>query len=118
MKIHCFSRWCALALFPSALFPAHADEVKVAQEQSTVEVSVKATGDDFVAKLAKYEARIDADARTAVPLGGVVSWNFQDLKTGNKGRDKEMLHWLEQSRFPMAKFTLQDCALKDGECTQ
>jgi polyisoprenoid-binding protein YceI len=116
MKIHRFSRWCALALFPSVLFPANADEVKVVQEQSTVEVSVKATGDDFVAKLANYDAKIDADAKTAVPLHGSVSWNFKDLKTGNKGRDKEMLHWLEQGRFPEAKFTLKDCALKGGEC--
>lgn len=116
MKMRFWFRWSALVLFQSALFSAIPAEIKVAPEQSTIEVSVKATGDDFVAKLAKYDAKIDADPGSGVPLHGEVSWNFQELKTGNKGRDKEMLHWLEHSRIPAAKFTLKECALKDGGC--
>lgn len=78
-------------------------------------MAVKATGDDFVAKLIDYKAEIDANASNGIPSHAVIAWNFQDLKTGNKSRDKEMLHWLEHSRMPTAKFNLKEITQRDGE---
>ncbi|MGZ8938880.1 MAG: YceI family protein [Limisphaerales bacterium] len=115
MKLHSLSRFVALGVMSLSLLEALAGEMKVDPEQSSVEVAVKATGDDFVARLVKFDSKIEANETNGVPRSATITWNFKDLKTGNKSRDKEMLHWLEQNRFPTARFTLKSCSLQDGK---
>ena len=93
-----------------------AGELKVAEE-STIQVTVKATGDNFVATLTQFDGTIDAQEANGAPRSATVTWDFKNLKTGNKSRDKEMLQWLEHSRFPTAKFTLKNCEQHDGKWT-
>ncbi|HEX7861185.1 MAG TPA: YceI family protein [Verrucomicrobiae bacterium] len=94
-----------------------AEELKVDLEQSTIRVEVKATGDDFVASLTRFDARIEVQDAQAVPRSATVTWDFKDLKTGKKSRDKEMLQWLEHTRFPTAQFTLKNCQQHEGKWT-
>lgn len=115
MKLHSLSGIVALGVMSLSLLDALAGEMKVDPEKSRVEVAVKATGDDFVATLTRFDSKIAVDETNGVPRSAIVIWNFKDLKTGNKSRDKEMLHWLEHNRFPTAKFTLKGCSLQDGK---
>ena len=115
MKMLRLSILSALGCVWLSLACASASVVTIDREQSTVQVTVKATGDDFVATLAKYEAKLEVNASNGIPTRAIITWNFQDLKTGNKSRDKEMLHWLEHSRWPTAKFIFKEVQQHDGK---
>ena len=97
---------------PAGLLPivnhAQAGQLAVNREQSQIEVAVSATIDSFVGDLEKYQADIDCAPGTKLPAKAKVSFDFQDLKTGNPSRDKEMLKWLDHSKDPDCTFTLAD----------
>jgi polyisoprenoid-binding protein YceI len=91
-----------------------AAEFQVDHSRSTLEVLVGATGDDFAAKLERFETSIQVDRQSGRPTAGTFTWDFKDLKTGKKGRDKEMLHWLGYDKTPQGVFTFRKCEEKDG----
>ncbi len=85
---------------------AGAAPLQIDYTQSKIDVAVTATIDSFVGHLEKYQATIDCDAATNLPPKAGVTFDFSDLKTGNKDRDAEMLKWLEYPNSPKATFTL------------
>jgi len=91
-----------------------ASEFKVDKARSKVTVDVKATGDDFTAKLEDYRADILVDEKTHQPTNAVFSWDFKDLKTGKAKRDKAMLEWMGVPKYSQASFTFQKWDMKDG----
>lgn len=107
-------RWGASAVLLGLSMAASAGELHVDKSASKIQVMVRATGDDFVAGLDAYEARIGMSEQTGQPESARVEWNFTDLKTGNAKRDKAMLKWLECDRFARASFTLTDWRAEEG----
>lgn len=78
----------------SLLGGLEAGELKVDQEKSRVQVDAKATGHSFTGTLEKYEVKVEGDEVSLEPKSCRLSWKFEDLKTGDGKRDKEMLKWL------------------------
>lgn len=85
---------------------ASAAPLDIDYQHSKIDVAVSATIDSFVGHLDKYEAAVDPGGSTNLPAQAKVTFNFSDLKTGNRDRDTEMLKWLEFSTTPSATFAL------------
>jgi polyisoprenoid-binding protein YceI len=90
MKFQLFSLLLAGAL-PA---PAPAEMLKVDKERSRIQVDAKATGHAFTGTLGDYQATVKGDAATLQPTAVKLTWKFADLKTGDGGRDAEMIKWL------------------------
>lgn len=95
-------------------FQGITSELLVSPSDSMIEVAVNATGDDFVAELTKFESKITLADSNHVPTSASIGWDFANLKTGKKGRDKEMLHWLNHAEAPKGQFVMTNCEVKDG----
>jgi polyisoprenoid-binding protein YceI len=89
-------------------------ELLVNSADSEIDVAVHATGADFVAKLAAFESKISFADSNSLPTSASIGWDFADLNTGKKGRDKEMLRWLHHAETPRGRFVMTKCELKDG----
>ena len=89
-------------------------EFHVNTADSVIDVAVSATGDHFVAKLAGFESHISVGDSNHLPTAASIRWDFADLKTGKKGCDKEMLHWLNHAETPKGQFVMSKCEVKDG----
>jgi len=85
---------------------ARAGEFVVDRAKSNISVDVKASVHDFTGHLKDYKVKITGNAAKATPDKVALSWNFKDFVTGDKKRDKEMLHWLEHAKLPSGGFTL------------
>lgn len=83
-----------------------AGEFVVDRAKSSISVDVKASMHNFTGHLRDYKIKITGDAAKAIPDKVVLSWDFKDLVTGDKKRDKEMLQWMEHGRLPTGGFTL------------
>jgi polyisoprenoid-binding protein YceI len=106
------TRWGLLSILVACTSGA---EFLVDPSRSSVEVAVRATADNFTAHLDRFQPAIQVDKMTGHPTGGSFSWNFKDLNTGSKRRDKEMLHWLEHDQHPGAVFSFSKCVEKNGQ---
>jgi polyisoprenoid-binding protein YceI len=95
-----------VAGFATIAITASAAPLEINPQQSKVEVAVSCTIDSFVGHLEKYQAIVDCDPTVALPVKADVSFNFADLKTGNKDRDAAMLKWLEYDTNQTAAFHL------------
>lgn len=73
---------------------ARAASVEVDAARSRIQVDAKATGHAFTGTLEKFTATVTGDPVTARPTGFNLSWDFNDLKTADEKRDKEMVKWL------------------------
>jgi polyisoprenoid-binding protein YceI len=73
---------------------AYSATLEVDPGQSRIQVTAKATGHGFTGTLRKYSVKVAGDGATLAPSAFDLSWNFQDLKTGDDGRDNEMIKWL------------------------
>ena len=104
MKLSAF-----LALGALAVADCAASEFMLDSEHSALTVAVHATGDNFVAKLERFDAKIEVDQGSSLPTQGKITWDFTDLKTAKAGRDKEMLRWLDYDHTPKGSFTLSSC---------
>lgn len=82
---------CGLVL---AAVPAHASTLEVKKERSRIHVDAHATGHSFTGTLKDYEIRVTGDASSLEPDSFSLEWTFDNLKTGKKDRDDEMLKWL------------------------
>lgn len=80
--------------------------VEVDPARSRIQVDAKATGHEFTADLKKYTLRAAGNPATNQPSDLVLSWDFNDLKTGKGERDKEMIKWLGGGK-PKGSFTFQ-----------
>jgi polyisoprenoid-binding protein YceI len=79
--------FCAITL-------AHAATLEVDKERSRIQVDAKATGHTFAGDLGKYTIKAEGDAASHKPSALDLAWDFNDLKTGDEKRDKEMVKWL------------------------
>lgn len=74
--------------------PTLATPIQVDPARSRIQVDVKATGHEFTGTLEKYTITAAGDASSHKPTRLELSWDFNDLKTGEAKRDKEMITWL------------------------
>lgn len=82
----------------------HGAELQIDKERSRIQVDVKATGHGFTGNLKDYTAKVTGDATTSDPSSVSINWDFNDLKTGDEKRDKEMIKWLGGGA-PIGTFT-------------
>jgi len=80
--------------FFCAVTAAHAASVEVDTTRSRIQVDAKATGHEFTGELKKYTLSAAGDTATGAPTDLALAWDFNDLKTGDEKRDKEMIKWL------------------------
>lgn len=73
---------------------ANAESLQVDKGRSRIQVDAKATGHNFTGTLKNYTATGAGNGGTLDPQSFSMSWKFSDLKTGDKKRDAEMIHWL------------------------
>ncbi len=83
---------------------AHAATLEVDKERSRIQVDAKATGHSFAGDLGKYTIKAEGDAVSHKPSALDLAWDFNDLKTGDEKRDKEMVKWLGGGK-PKGSFT-------------
>jgi polyisoprenoid-binding protein YceI len=99
-------------LIPAGLLfaakPAAAEErtLQLDPERSTIEVQVHATFDSFAGKLTKFQADIAVDPRDQRTTRARINFSFADLQTGRERRNRDMLAWSENERFPTVEFHL------------
>lgn len=84
----------AAAFFLCAGPAARAATFEVDLTRSRIQVDAKATGHEFSGELKKYKLTAEGDAATGKPADLDLSWDFNDLKTADEKRDKEMIKWL------------------------
>lgn len=72
----------------------HAEVLVVESNRSRIQVDAKATGHTFAGDLKSYTLSAEGDKATGKPGALKLSWDFNDLKTGEEKRDKEMIKWL------------------------
>jgi polyisoprenoid-binding protein YceI len=78
----------------------------VDKANSRIEISVKATVDSFVGKLTDYFSTVRFDPDTGKVTAAKIVFHFNDVKTGNERRDREMHVWQQTEKFPDGDFTL------------
>lgn len=86
-----------------------ADESRVLvldPERSTIEVQVHATFDSFAGKLTRFQTDIAVDPAHQRTTRARISFNFADLQTGRERRNRDMLVWTENDRFPTVEFEM------------
>ena len=92
-----------------------AEPLTIDYTKSDIQVAVDSTLHSFSGHLDKYTAEVDAtESSNNLPTKAEVSFDFADLKTGDKGRDADMLKWLDHDKFPTATFHLTGWE-KDGD---
>lgn len=83
-----------------------ADSLEIDKTRSRIQVDVKATGHAFTGQLGNYTVTAAGDRTTGKPTSLDLAWDFNDLKTGDEKRDKEMVKWLGGGK-PQGKFSFQ-----------
>lgn len=91
-------------------------ELAVDKERSRIQVDAKATGHGFTGTLNDYTIKVTGDAATSAPAAVSLKWDFNDLKTGDEKRDKEMIKWLGGGK-PTGSFSFGK-SWKDGAGNQ
>lgn len=85
-------------------FVAQSAELQIDKERSRIQVDAKATGHGFTGDLKDYTVKVTGDTATSAPSSVSLKWDFNDLKTGDEKRDKEMIKWLGGGK-PAGTFT-------------
>lgn len=80
--------------------------LQIEKEKSYIVVGVNVTAHSFIANLENYNLKIQVDAENAKIITTKFSFDFHDLKTGKKARDKAMLKWEEYNKYPYGTFNL------------
>lgn len=81
-------------VFICAATVARSGTLEVDPARSRIQVDAKATGHGFTGTLEKYVVTASGDGTTGKPEDLKLAWDFNDLKTADEKRDKEMLKWL------------------------
>lgn len=111
--MHAFRLLLVVLLLPLVTLAAERS-IKVDRSRSFVDVDVKSTVDDFVARLEAYDAKVRVDDAGKIK-SAVFSFQFSDLKTGKPDRDARMIEWLGGGS-PTGQFELGSLALApDGQ---
>jgi polyisoprenoid-binding protein YceI len=75
--------------------------------QSRIEFDVQSTLHDFTGKLPAYEIDILADPASSAITKAQLQFRIRDLRTGDEKRDRDLLKWENEDRFPAVIFTLE-----------
>lgn len=89
-----------------ALGAAEGRRLELDPYHSTIEVQVHATFDSFAGKLTKFQTDIVVDPERQRTTRARVSFDFADLQTGRERRNRDMLVWTENDRFPRVDFEM------------
>src|SRR6478735_1690505 len=84
--------WIAMAGF--GVSHVFGSELEIDPAKSRIQVDAKATGHAFTGTLGKYTVTASGNGTTNDPTALSLTWDFNDLKTGEDKRDKEMIKWL------------------------
>jgi polyisoprenoid-binding protein YceI len=84
--------------------------VDIDEDASRIEIAVRLSMGSFRGVLEKYDARIQITAGDKSINTAVLDFDFADLKTGNKRRDKDMLKWMDYENHPTGNFRLEELA--------
>ncbi len=93
-----------IAVLATGITVALADNLEVHKANSRIQVDVKATGHGFTGELKNYKVKVNGNADSNQPTAFSLQWDFNDLKTGDEKRDKEMIKWLGGGK-PKGSFT-------------
>lgn len=108
------SLWLGLALAcHSGAGAAESVAVEVLEEGSRLEAKVSATLHSFSARVTDFKAEIELDAAGREVRLARLSFRVDEVDTGNKGRNAEMLKWLGAEDHPQVSFELQKSATVD-----
>jgi polyisoprenoid-binding protein YceI len=86
----------------------HAEVFTVDKKASSIQIDVKATGDNFTGTLNDYTASIQGNTKTMQATKVSFEWDFMNLKTGKDKRDSKMIDWLDKKttgKFDLSSFT-------------
>jgi len=101
-----------LLVFGAALAAPFASAVPLTVDPASIkiEVVVHATMHGFTGKLDKAVVHLDGDPAAGTLTQADVSFAWADLKTGDTGRDKEMLTWAGAAKNAAGRFVLKTLA--------
>lgn len=95
-----------ILLFPVLSLFGEEQFLEIEREKSKIDVHVNVKFRSFVANLTRFHAEILVEPESLNITKAEFKFDFGDLKTGNKLRDKHMLKWMEYSTFPQSNFVL------------
>jgi len=84
--------------------------VDIDPDVSRIEIAVRLSMGSFEGVLEKFDARIEIAAGDQSIRAAELDFDFADLKTGNKRRDKDMLKWMDYENHPKGSFRLEELA--------
>ena len=84
--------------------------VDIDPDASRIGIAVRLSMGSFKGVLERYETRIQIAAGDKSVSMAELDFDFSDLKTGNKRRDKDMLKWLDHENHPKGSFLLEELA--------
>lgn len=98
----------AAGVFPGALRagPLHL-KVDSAASSVTFDVRVNVGLDSFVGKVDNWTLDLTMPAQGDLPDRAIFTVDALGLKTGKDDRDKEMLRWLENEKFPAVRYEMK-----------
>ena len=84
--------------------------VDIDSDASRIEIAVRLSMGSFRGVLEKYDARIQIATGDKSVNTAAFDFDFADLKTGNKRRDKDMFKWIDYENHPTGSFRLEELA--------
>jgi polyisoprenoid-binding protein YceI len=84
--------------------------VEVDADASRIGIAVRLSMGSFQGVLEKYDTRIQIAPGDQSISTAELDFDFADLKTGNKRRDKDMLKWMDYENHPKGSFRLEELA--------
>lgn len=91
-----------------------AKNLNVDKTKSRIHVDAKATGHSFTGTLQDYTATVSGNTTELKPTAFSLAWDFTNLKTGEKKRDRKMIDWLGGGN-PKGTFSFTKSWKKDGK---
>jgi polyisoprenoid-binding protein YceI len=109
--VHLF---CALALLLLGGWEVTAGEVALDLQKSWIKANAKATGHSFETKPEQYSCILTTNEAHQL-VSAEFSCTVLSLKTEKDGRDKELYHWLESTKFGQITFKMKELRLTQGK---
>jgi polyisoprenoid-binding protein YceI len=84
--------------------------VDIDADASRIGIAARLSMGSFKGELEKFDARIQIAAGDRSISSAEIVFDFADLKTGNRRRDKDMLEWMDYENYPKGIFRLEELA--------
>lgn len=85
------------------------------REKTMVNVFAQSTLHDFTSVVTNYDLKIEVDEESGEIVRARFSFNFADLDSDEKKRDKNMLKWLSHDAYPDGVFTIKKITDEQGK---